>query len=79
MDDGGLVDTSADLGDLLEIDALEGDVVLLFFLLGDDDSFRGVDALVDLEAQEVLDFESLGYEGCTLPPSMTLTTIGKWE
>ena len=79
LNDGGLVDTGADLGNLFEIDALEGDVVLFILLLGDEDSFGGVNALVDLETQEVLDFKGLGYGGCTLPPSMTLTTIGKWE
>ena len=60
LDDGGLVHACANLGNLLQIDALEGDIVLLLFLFGDDDAFRGIDTLVDLEAQEVLDFQSLG-------------------
>lgn len=78
LDDGGLADAGADLGDLLEVDALDGDVVLFLLLLGDEDSLGGVNALVDLESQEVLDFESLSGKMGTLPPSMTLTTIGKW-
>ena len=53
----------ADLGNFLQIDALEGDIVLLILLLGNEDAFGGIDALVDLEPQEVLDFEGLGYGG----------------
>ncbi len=59
LDDGGLLDAGADLGHLLEVDALKGQVVLLLFLSGDEDTFGGVDSLVDLETQEVLDLEGL--------------------
>jgi len=54
-----LLDSGAALGDFLEVDSLESEVVLLLFLSGDEDSFGSVDAFVDLEAQEVLDFQSL--------------------
>lgn len=57
MDDGGLLDSGAALGHLLEVDSLESEVVLFFFLSGDEDSLRSVDSLVDLESQEVLDFQ----------------------
>ena len=79
LDDGGLVDAGADLGDLVEVNTLDGDVVLLLFLFADDDSFRGVNALVHLESQEVLDFQGLNKPLNTLPPSITFTTMGKWE
>ena len=54
------MNTSANLGNLFKINSLKGDVVLFFFLLGDDDSFGGIDTLVDFETQEVLNFKSLG-------------------
>ena len=59
LNDCGLLDSGATLRDFLEVDALKSEVVLLFFLSGDEDSFGGVNALVDLESQEVLDFQSL--------------------
>ena len=59
LDDCGLVDAGAHLGHFLEVNALQSEVVLLLLLSGDEDSFGSVDALVDLEPQEVLDFESL--------------------
>jgi hypothetical protein len=59
LDDGGLLDAGADLRHFFEVDALKGQVVLLFFLSGDEDTFGGIDSLVDLETQEVLDFEGL--------------------
>ena len=73
-----MLDSGTDLRNVLEVDSLNGEVVLVLFLLADDDSLGAVDALVDLESQEVLDFESLSGKMGTLPPSMTLTTIGKW-
>ncbi len=77
MDDGGLLDSGADLRDILKVDSLDGQIVLLLLLLGDEDSLGSVDAFVHLEAQEVLDFDSLGRGKVTLPFSMTLTTMGK--
>lgn len=59
LDYCGLVDTSADLGHFLEVDTLQGQVVLFLLFSGDDNSFRSINSFVDLEAQEVLDFESL--------------------
>jgi len=59
LDNGGLVNTSADLRNLFEVDALQGQVVLFLLLSGDEDSLGSVDSLVDLESQEVLDFEGL--------------------
>lgn len=59
LDDGGLVNTCTHLRNLLQIDSLESDVVLFFLFLGDQNTFRGIDTLVDLEAQKVLDFKSL--------------------
>lgn len=53
------MDTGAALGHFFEVNALKGQVVLLLFLSGDKNSLRGIDALVDFEAQEVLNFESL--------------------
>lgn len=60
MNDSGLMNAGADLRHLFEIDALNGEVVLFFFFLGDGDSFGSIDALVDLESQEVLDQKGLG-------------------
>ena len=77
MDDGGLLNTGADLGDVFEVDSLNSEVVLFFFFLGDSDTFGSVDSLVHLEAQEVLDFNSLNKDRSTLPFSMMLTTMGK--
>ena len=59
LNDGGLLDSSANLGDFFKINALKSDVVLFFFLLGDKDSFRSIDSLVHLETQKVLDFNRL--------------------
>jgi hypothetical protein len=73
------LDSGADLRDVFQIDALDGKVVLFLFFFADDDSLGCVDALVHLEAQEVLDFDSLNKVRVTLPFSMTLTTMGKWE
>ena len=77
LDDGCLLDSSADLGNILKIDSLNGEVILFLLFLGDQYSFGGIDALVHLEAQEVLDFDSLHKIEITLPFSMTLTTMGK--
>lgn len=57
LDDGGLMDSGAALRYFFEVDALEGEVVLLFLFSGDEDSLGGVDSLVHFETQEVLDFE----------------------
>lgn len=38
---------------------MDSEAVLILLFLGDDDSFGGIDSFVDLEAQEVLDFECL--------------------
>ena len=59
LDDCGLVDSSAHLRHLFQVNALDGHVVLFFFFLGDEHSFGSINALVDLESQEVLDFKSL--------------------
>lgn len=59
LDDGRLLDAGADLRDFFEVNALKGEVVLFFFLSGDEDTFGSIDSLVDLETEEVLDFESL--------------------
>ena len=59
LDNGGLLDSGTSLGNLFKVNTLEGEVVLFFFLLGDEDSLGSVDSLVHLEAQEVLDFDSL--------------------
>lgn len=77
LDDSGLLDPRADLGNVLEVDALDGEIVLLLLLLGDQHSLGSIDALVHLETQEVLDFHSLNRIRVTLPFSMTFTTIGK--
>lgn len=74
-----MLDSGTDLRNVLEVDSLNGEVVLVLFLLADDDSLGAVDALVGLESQEVLDFASLREKGITRPLSMTLTTMGKWE
>ena len=74
-----MLNSSADLRDVLEVDALDSEVVLLLFLLGDGDTFRSIDSLVHFESQEVFNFDSLYKESVTLPFSMTFTTIGKWE
>ncbi len=50
LDNGGLLDSGAHLGHILQIDALNCKVVLLLLLLGDEDSLGGVDAFVHLEA-----------------------------
>ena len=72
------MDSGADLRDVLEVDALDGEVVLLFLLLGDQDAFGGIDSFVGFEAKEVLDLDGLTKIKGTLPFSMTLTTMGKW-
>ena len=59
LDDGRLLDAGADLRDFFEVNALKGEVVLFFFLSGDEDTFGSVNSLVDLETEEVLNFESL--------------------
>lgn len=79
LDDSGLLDSSANLGDIFQVDSLNSQVVLLLFLLADNDSLRGIDPLVHFEAQKVFYFYSLNKKGSTLPFSMTLTTMGKWE
>ena len=77
LNDSRLLDPRADLGNVLEVDALDGEIVLLLLLLGDQHSLGSIDALVHLETQEVLDFDSLHKIRVTLPFSMTFTTIGK--
>ena len=72
-----MLDSGADLGDVFEVDSLDSEIVLLLLLLGDKDSLRGIDSFVHLEAQEVLDFNSLRKQRITLPFSITFTTIGK--
>jgi hypothetical protein len=79
LDDGCLLDSGADLGDVFKVDSLDGQVVLLLFLLADEDALGSINSLVQLEAQEVLDLDGLNDERCTLPFSMTLTAMGKWE
>jgi len=73
------LDPGANLGNILKIDALNSKIVLLLLLLGDKNTLGSIDALVHLEAKKVLDFSSLHRIKVTLPFSMTLTTIGKWE
>ena len=66
MNDGGLLNTGANLGDVFEVDSLNSEVVLFFFFPCDQDSFGSINALVDLESQKVLDFESLELN-CVVP------------
>ena len=54
-----MLNSSAELRDLFQIDALHGDIVFLFLFFGDCDSSWSIDSLVHLETQEVLDFNSL--------------------
>ena len=56
---GRLVDQCAGLRHVLEVSANDSDEVLLLFLLGDGDSGQGIDLLVHLDSDEVLDFECL--------------------
>ena len=80
LDDCALLDSGTALGNLFEVNAMKSEVILLFFFLGDDDSFWSVDSFVDFESQEVFDFDGLSLlQIVTLPPSITLTTMGKWE
>ena len=78
MDDGGLLDSGADLGNVFKVDALDCKVVLFFFLLGDQDTLGSINSLVCFESKEVLYFDGLYRELSTLPFSITLTTMGKW-
>lgn len=59
LNDGGLLDSGADLRDIFEIDTLNSEIVLLFFLLGDLDSFGSIDSFVHFKSKEVLDFSCL--------------------
>ena len=59
LDDCGLLDSSTGLRYFFEVNSVESKVVLLLFFLGNDDSFRGVNSLVHLETQKVLDFDGL--------------------
>lgn len=77
LDDGGLLNSGADLGDIFEVDSFDGEVVLVVFFSFDDNSFGSINALVHFEAQEVLNFDSLLKKRFTLPFSRTLTMIGK--
>lgn len=77
LDDGGLLNSGADLGDIFEVDSFNGEVVLVVFLPSDDNSLGSIDALVHFEAQEVLNLDSLLKNRFTLPFSMTFTMIGK--
>jgi len=79
LDDCGLLDSSTELRDVFKVDALDSDVIFLFFLLGNSDSLGGIDSLVQLEAQKVLNFDSLNKKRYTVPLSRMLTTTGKWE
>ena len=79
MNDSGLLDACADLRNVVQIDTLNSEVVLVVLFLFDDHSLRAVNTLVHFETQEVLDFYGLNEKKCTLPLSMTLTTMGKWE
>jgi hypothetical protein len=58
---------------------LHDNLVLLALLLADEYSFGSIDSLVHLEAKEVLDLCGLDKRGLTLPLSITLTTMQKWE
>ena len=77
LDDSCLLNSSADLRNVLKVNSLDGKVVLFFFLFGDGNTFGSIDCLVHLEAQEVFDFDGLCKASITLPFSITFTTIGK--
>ena len=79
LDESALLNAGADLTHVFKVNALHGQHILLFLGLAEGDSFRCIDALVDLESQEVLDFDCLDRGNCTFPFSMTLATIGKCE
>lgn len=59
LNDGGLLNSGADLGDVFKVNAFNSEVVLVILLSLDEDSLRSIDALVHFETQEVLDFDSL--------------------
>ena len=73
------MNSGADLADVLEVDALHSEDILFLLFLAHGDSCGGLDYLVDLEAKEVFDLDCLRDEGDTLPLSMSLATMGKWE
>jgi len=73
------MDSGADLGDIFKVDSLNSEHVLFFFLLAESNALGTIDTLVHLETEEVLDLDGLNSKGITVPLSMTLTTIGKWE
>lgn len=57
LDDGGLMDAGTALRYFFEVDALDCEVVLFFFLSGDEDSLWSINSLVELEPQKVFNFE----------------------
>jgi len=61
LNDSSLLDSGTNLGDFFQIDWLKSNVVLLLFFLGDQNSFWGIDSLVHLETQKVLDFDRLNF------------------